>query len=104
MPTPLLKALRLIAFVFDLADEWVPYASAALCWLPCASAPISWDSQRHSAIRRTRLGTVASTGAGGRSAGPARWRSTSTPMLPGAARPGGKSTGIQSPRAVMRMR
>ncbi len=29
MPTPLLEALRLIAFVFDLADEWVPYASPA---------------------------------------------------------------------------
>ncbi len=29
MPTPLIEALRLIAFVFDLADEWVPYASPA---------------------------------------------------------------------------
>ncbi len=29
MPAPLLEALRLIAFVFDLADEWVPYASPA---------------------------------------------------------------------------
>ncbi len=29
MPTPLLEALRLIAFVYDLADEWIPYASPA---------------------------------------------------------------------------
>ena len=29
MPTPLLEALRLIAFVYNLADEWISYASPA---------------------------------------------------------------------------